>query len=167
MVAARSRDSNTARSFGFSRTSIASGIIALLKHDTERDDSANVTQSLQIPGTRCAERTATRYPEFLSGRHEGSRGSIFEHCRYAGLGGRILAVIAMQFELSDKMAIHFSPIFYNELLIKKRSLQNAMTRTRLELRRRGFAEWITPVLYMRGRDASILRPDAPAAGIGG
>src|SRR6478672_13606893 len=37
------------RSFGFSRTSIASGIIALLKHDTERDDSANVTQSLQIP----------------------------------------------------------------------------------------------------------------------
>jgi hypothetical protein len=82
-------------------------------------------------------------------------------------GGGILAVIAMQFELSDKMAVHFSPIFYNELLINKLSLQSAMTRTRLELRRRGFAEWITPVLYMRSRDVSILRPDAPAAGIGG
>ena len=51
VVAARSRDSNTARSFGFSRTSIASGIISLLNHDAEHDDSANVTQSLQIPGT--------------------------------------------------------------------------------------------------------------------
>jgi len=58
VVAARSRDSNTARSFGFSRTSIASGIILLiillLNHDAERDDSANVTQSLQMPGTSVA-----------------------------------------------------------------------------------------------------------------
>jgi hypothetical protein len=60
VVAARSRDSNTARSFGFSRTSIASGIIWLLNHDAERDDSANVTQSLQIPGTRLARVTGGR-----------------------------------------------------------------------------------------------------------
>ncbi|MGB9368327.1 MAG: CHAT domain-containing protein [Xanthobacteraceae bacterium] len=82
-------------------------------------------------------------------------------------GGRILAAIAMQFVVSDKLSIHFSPIFYDELLVKKRSLQGAMTRTRLELRRRGFAEWITPVLYMRSRDVSILRPDAPAAAASG
>src|SRR5207253_2035303 len=65
VVAARSRDSNTARSFGFSRTSIASGIIAPLKHDAERDDSAKVTQSLQIPGTRRRQiggRTQRRVP---------------------------------------------------------------------------------------------------------
>ena len=50
VVAARSRDFNTARSFGFSRTSIASGIIWLLNHDAERDDSANVNKSLSDTG---------------------------------------------------------------------------------------------------------------------
>jgi len=51
VVAARSLASSTARTFGFSRTLIASGIIAMLNHDAESDDSATVTQSLQIPGT--------------------------------------------------------------------------------------------------------------------
>ena len=52
VVAARSRASSSARSFGFSRTSMASGINSRLNHDAKLDDSANVTQSLEIPGTR-------------------------------------------------------------------------------------------------------------------
>jgi hypothetical protein len=31
---------------------MASGIISRLNHDAKLDDSANVTQSLEIPGTR-------------------------------------------------------------------------------------------------------------------
>jgi CHAT domain len=74
-------------------------------------------------------------------------------------GGQILASIAMQFEISDKMAVQFSPLFYKQLLAEKKTLRKAMLVTRRELRRKGFAEWITPVLYLRGADAALFAGD--------
>lgn len=71
-------------------------------------------------------------------------------------GNQISAVVAMQFEVSNKMAIRFSPYFYTQLLLKKNSLRYAMTLTRQKLKREGVAEWITPVLYMRGGDAKFI-----------
>jgi hypothetical protein len=56
-VPARSRPSSSARSFGVSRTSIASGIIPMLNHGRVSADSAFVTHSLQISGTLVADGT--------------------------------------------------------------------------------------------------------------
>jgi CHAT domain len=74
-------------------------------------------------------------------------------------GGAISAVVAMQFEISDKMGVTFSPIFFENLL-DDNLLQTAMTMTRMDLRKRGFAEWISPVLYMQNRDGIVMRASA-------
>jgi hypothetical protein len=65
----------------------------------------------------------------------------------------------MQFEISDKMGVTFSPIFFENLL-DDNLLQTAMTMTRMDLRKRGFAEWISPVLYMQNRDGIVMRASA-------
>jgi hypothetical protein len=72
-------------------------------------------------------------------------------------GGAIAAVVAMQFEISDRMAIAFSPLFFSNLL-SENPLQTAMTLTRIDLRKKGFAEWISPVLYMQNRDGMVMPP---------
>jgi hypothetical protein len=51
VVPARSRPSSSARSFGVSRTSIASGIIPRLNHGQANADSAILTHPLRILGT--------------------------------------------------------------------------------------------------------------------
>jgi hypothetical protein len=70
-------------------------------------------------------------------------------------GGGIAAVIAMQFDISDKMGTTFSPIFFEHLMLNV-PLQQAMTLTRLELQRLGFTEWISPVLYMQNKDGTVM-----------
>lgn len=60
VVAARSRVSSNARTFGFDRISIASRIISMLNRDTENADSTNATQSLLIVRTRVRYRTTAR-----------------------------------------------------------------------------------------------------------
>ena len=72
-------------------------------------------------------------------------------------GGGIAAVIAMQFDISDKMGTTFSPIFFEYLMLNV-PLQQAMTLTRLELQRLGFTEWISPVLYMQNKDGTVMPP---------
>src|SRR5262249_18829722 len=72
-------------------------------------------------------------------------------------GGGIAAVIAMQFDISDKMGATFSPIFFKQLMLNI-PIQQAMTLTRLELQRRGFTEWISPVLYMQNKDGTVMPP---------
>jgi hypothetical protein len=73
-------------------------------------------------------------------------------------GGGIAAVIAMQFDISDKMGTTFSPVLFRQLLGLDLPIQQAMTLTRLELQRRGFTEWISPVLYMQNKDGTVVPP---------
>lgn len=76
-------------------------------------------------------------------------------------GGTIAAVVAMQFDISDIMGTAFSPAFFNNLMMDV-PIQQAMTLTRVDLRRRGFSEWISPVLYMQNKDGRVVPPAAPA-----
>ncbi len=91
-------------------------------------------------------------------------GELFSSTAADLIAGGIDAVVAMQFEISDRMGIRFSEAFYTYLSYGK-SLQEAMARTRAELKSDGFAEWISPVLYMSVPGGGVLRDDghAPAA----
>jgi hypothetical protein len=73
-------------------------------------------------------------------------------------GGRIAAVIAMQFDISDLMGTWFSPSFFSNMMMGV-SIQRAMTLTRIDLMARGLTEWISPVLYMQNKDGRVT-PDA-------
>jgi CHAT domain len=72
------------------------------------------------------------------------------------LEGFITAVVAMQFAITDPAAIAFSAALYKQLALGK-SIQTAVTRSRMALKRLGSPEWITPVLYMRTRDGRLFR----------
>jgi hypothetical protein len=78
-------------------------------------------------------------------------------------GGSIAAVVAMQFDISDIMGTAFSPAFFSNLMYNV-SIQHAMYLTRLDLRRQGFSEWITPVLYMQNKDGMVVRPSVAVTG---
>jgi CHAT domain len=72
-------------------------------------------------------------------------------------GGRIAAVVAMQFDISDIMGTKFSPSFFNNVTLGV-SIQQAMTLTRIDLMAAGLTEWISPVLYMQNKDGRVT-PD--------
>jgi hypothetical protein len=74
------------------------------------------------------------------------------------IAGGIDAVVAMQFEISDRMAIRFSEAFYTYLSLGK-PLQEAMARTRVDLKAAGYAEWISPVLYMNVSGGTMIVDD--------
>jgi hypothetical protein len=71
----------------------------------------------------------------------------------------------MQFDISDKMATTFSPIFFKQLMLNI-PIQQAMTLTRLDLQRLGFTEWISPVLYMQNKDGTVMPPRDALSRIG-
>jgi hypothetical protein len=81
-------------------------------------------------------------------------------------GGGIAAVVAMQFDISDRMGSVFSPSFFSNLM-EGVSVQHAMTLTRIDLQGDGFTEWISPVLYMQSRDGRVLRDAGAATASGG
>jgi hypothetical protein len=94
---------------------------------------------------------------------QGQPGDLFSSMAADLIEGGIPAIIAMQFEISDQMAIAFSEAFYT-YLGDGESIQTALAHTRAELRARNFGEWISPVLYMRSPDGAIFRDVAePAA----
>jgi hypothetical protein len=66
------------------------------------------------------------------------------------------AVLAMQFPVSDAMAIKFSSIFYDLLAEEGYSIQEALAQTRIELRGLRIAEWVSPVLYMQSSDGMVV-----------
>lgn len=68
----------------------------------------------------------------------------------------IVAVIAMQFEVSDAFAIAFSEMFYT-FLATGMKLSSALKITRFNLKNENWAEWISPVLYTRSEDGSLIR----------
>jgi hypothetical protein len=82
-------------------------------------------------------------------------GDLFSSTAASLVLGGIPAVIAMQFAISDKMAIAFSNSLYFYLATGL-SIQRALTLTRIDLRADGFAEWIAPVLYMRAPDGRFF-----------
>jgi len=53
------------------------------------------------------------------------------------------------------MGLAFADTFYT-YLAENVSIQAALAHTRAELKARHFAEWISPVLYMRGLDGEIF-----------
>jgi hypothetical protein len=82
-------------------------------------------------------------------------GMLFSSVAEELIRGGVPAVIAMQFEISDNMGIAFSNAFYT-YLVDSRSIQAALAHTRLELKASRSAEWISPVLYMRGLNGEIF-----------
>jgi len=66
-------------------------------------------------------------------------------------------VVAMQFDISDIMGLTFSPSFFGRLMDDV-PIHQAMMLTRLDLQRRGFSEWISPVLYMQNKDGRVVPP---------
>nr|WP_249153944.1 CHAT domain-containing protein [Bradyrhizobium diazoefficiens] len=82
-------------------------------------------------------------------------GSLFSSTAAELIQGGVPAVIAMQFEISDNMGLVFADTFYT-YLADNVSIQAALAHTRAELKARQFAEWISPVLYMRGLDGEIF-----------
>lgn len=89
-----------------------------------------------------------------SGAH-AEPGSLFSSTAAELIQGGVPAVIAMQFEISDNMGLAFADTFYT-YLADNVSIQAALSHTRAELKARQFAEWISPVLYMRGLDGDIF-----------
>jgi tetratricopeptide (TPR) repeat protein len=80
----------------------------------------------------------------------------------------IPAVIAMQFEVSDKAAIEFAPALYGALAAG-RPVDAAVAEARKAMYTVSPLEWATPVLYLRADNAHLfdVTQAAPAAADGG
>jgi CHAT domain-containing protein len=90
------------------------------------------------------------------------KGQLFSSTAAELIQAGIPAVVAMQFEVSDDMGKEFAASFYG-YLADGYSIQDALTATRLDLKFKGFSEWITPVLYMQSTDPGVFRPRKTAA----
>jgi hypothetical protein len=112
---------------------------------------------MQPLGPKLVILNSCRGAQFESGDRFASTAEILVR------GGPIAAVIAMQFDISDIMGTTFSPAFFTNLMYNV-SIQHAMYLTRLDLRRQGFSEWISPVLYMQNKDGMVVRPSAATSG---
>jgi CHAT domain/Carbohydrate family 9 binding domain-like len=96
---------------------------------------------------------------------EGARNSAqdpFAGVAQALVRGRIPAVIAMQFEITDRAAIAFCHEFY-KAIAKGQPVDAACARGRLALLGEGNdVEWGTPVLYLRAPNGRVFDVDAEA-----
>jgi CHAT domain/SIR2-like domain len=87
---------------------------------------------------------------------------------YAGIAqklllqGRVPAVIAMQYEITDDAAITFARQFYGALA-KGFPIDAALSEARFAIvLKRNKVEWATPVLYMRSSDARLRGDSTPS-----
>jgi hypothetical protein len=109
-------------------------------------------------------------------RHPSLRLVVLNSCQGAVAGGAevgaslatgllrrgVPAVIAMQFPISDAGAIELSRVLYQELSRgRPPGAALADARRSLHLLDRDRAEWLTPVLYLRGPEGSLFAPPAP------
>lgn len=127
---------------------------------------------------------ATRLGRMLSDHHwlrlvvlnacEGATGSqqdIFSSTAATLVRRGIPAVLAMQYEITDRAAIEMARTFY-ELLAEGAAVDDALAETRkaISFRAANSFEWGTPVLFMRAPDGvlfEVAKPDtAPAGGQG-
>src|SRR5215212_3998519 len=89
---------------------------------------------------------------------EGARGS--EGDPFSGTAATlerrgIPAVVAMQYQITDKAAIEFSSAFY-ESLVDGLPVDAAVTEARVAVSMDSMLEWGTPVLYMRSPDGHLF-----------
>ena len=73
----------------------------------------------------------------------------------------IPAVVAMQFEISDRAAIEFAPALY-AALADGRPVDAAIAAARKAIFAVSDVEWATPVLYLRSDDAGLLDMTKPS-----
>jgi chorismate mutase len=89
---------------------------------------------------------------------EGARGS--EGDPFSGTAATLVrrgipAVVAMQYQITDKSAIEFCSAFY-ESLADGLPVDAAVTEARVAVSMDSMLEWGTPVLYMRSRDGRLF-----------
>jgi ABC-type branched-subunit amino acid transport system substrate-binding protein len=96
---------------------------------------------------------------------EGARGS--EHDLFSSTAATLVrrktpAVVAMQFEISDRAAIQFGRVFYRAIA-DGLPVDSAVTEARknVSLTVANSLEWGTPVLFMRSRDGVLFRVRKP------
>ena len=95
---------------------------------------------------------------------EGARGSprdAFSSTAATLVRSGIPAVVAMQYEITDKVAIEFSRSFY-EALADGLPVDAVVAEARTAIKMGSALEWGTPVLYMRSEDGLIF--DIPPEG---
>jgi hypothetical protein len=96
---------------------------------------------------------------------------LFSGTAAALVRGGIRAVAAMQYEISDPAAVAFARGFYSAIargfysaIARGRGVDDAVSSGRVAIL--GLSdrtlEWVTPVLYLRGRDAHLFTFPAPA-----
>ena len=90
------------------------------------------------------------------GAREGSKALSSTASQLIAAG--VPAVIAMQFEISDDVAIAFAEKVYWHLC-KNRPIDYAVTRARIGIKVNQSFEWSTPVLYLRAREAVLFHFD--------
>ncbi len=112
--------------------------------------------------------SATQLGRFLADHHplrlvllnscEGAQGSqrdIFSSTASILVRRGIPAVLAMQYEITDRAAIEFSRTFY-ESIADNLPVDTAVTETRKALSITNGFEWGTPVLFMRASDGQLF-----------
>jgi CHAT domain-containing protein len=87
----------------------------------------------------------------------GSVTDLFSGTAAALVRGGISAVAAMQYAISDESAIAFARGFY-AAIAQGRSVDEALSSGRVAIlgTSANTLEWLTPVLYLRGRDAHLF-----------
>jgi formylglycine-generating enzyme required for sulfatase activity len=134
--------------------------------DRERDDGLLVFQDEYGDGYEVgASHLAT-----ILNNHKSLRLVVLNACEgarlspadpFAGVAGTLVslglpAVLAMQFEITDRAAIQLARIFY-ESLADGLPIESALTEARVEIFASGNdVEWGTPVLYLRAADGVLF-----------
>jgi hypothetical protein len=95
---------------------------------------------------------------------EGARGS--ENDAFSSTAATLVrrgmpAVVAMQYEITDRAAIEFSRDFY-EALADSLPVDAAVTEARAAVSMDSMLEWGTPVLYMHSPDGRVFDISTPA-----
>lgn len=115
-------------------------------------------------------RLLTRHPSMrlvVLNSCEGARGGsrdIFSSTASILVRRGIPAVLAMQYEISDKAAIQFSTMFYKSIAAGS-PVDASVTeaRTSISIKYGRSLEWATPVLYMRAPDGVLYHIDPELA----
>nr|MBA2346079.1 CHAT domain-containing protein [Rubrobacter sp.] len=95
----------------------------------------------------------------------GSEGDPFSGTAATLVHNRIPAVVAMQYEVTDKAAIEFSRSFY-EAVADGWPVDAAVTDARVAVSMDSMLEWGTPVLYMRSPDGRLFDISTDAQPVG-
>ena len=133
----------------------------------DADGGAGARSTRRCSPTCCRTRTSLRLVVLNS--CEGARTTLTDP--YAGVATTLVqlgvpAVVAMQFEISDRAAIVFAEELYTNLIGRQDPIDAAVAEARKAIYSEvDEVEWATPVLFVRDPDVELFRfgPAAPAA----